>query len=158
MVMSCNACALHKTRHTIVNGRGNIPADILFIGEAPGHSEDLLGKAFIGPSGVLLDSMRRAAGIDHITTYFINCVLCRPVNREPLPEEILACSKHVREIIEQVHARWVVLVGTISQRIYRVVFRHAIKITHPSALLRLGGEASQGFRESVIKLQQGIDL
>ncbi len=51
----CKRCPLYKTRRKIVHCRGSLPCDIFFLGEAPGDSEDLLGKPFVGPAGKLLD-------------------------------------------------------------------------------------------------------
>jgi len=59
--LNCTNCQLHKTRKQVVVGRGTIPADILFIGEAPGISEDTIGLAFIGEGGKLLDYMIQEA-------------------------------------------------------------------------------------------------
>ena len=52
---SCTACKLCETRKKVVMYRGDVPCDILFIGEAPGPSEDVIGQPFIGPAGHLLD-------------------------------------------------------------------------------------------------------
>jgi uracil-DNA glycosylase len=53
----CTRCPLHTVRSNVVLARGSIPCDILFVGEAPGRSEDALGKPFVGPAGILLDEM-----------------------------------------------------------------------------------------------------
>ena len=53
MITSCNKCILHRYRRQVVYGRGCIPADICLIGEAPGQTEDMMGKAFTGKAGIL---------------------------------------------------------------------------------------------------------
>lgn len=53
----CDKCPLHLTRTSIVLAKGNVPCDVMFIGEAPGRSEDMLGRPFVGPAGILLDQM-----------------------------------------------------------------------------------------------------
>ena len=152
--MNCAKCKLSETRHTLVKGRGSIPAEILFLGEAPGISEDMLGQAFIGEAGKFLDSMIKEAGIDLMECYFTNTVLCRPCdskagkNREPKNEEILACMGNVILITRQVMPQYVVLVGDYAQKYYGKMFKDAIKITHPSALLKNGGKRTQGYREN----------
>lgn len=60
----CRRCCLCDGRKTVVLARGKIPCDVLFIGEAPGDSENVLGQPFIGPAGKLLDEIIREAGPD----------------------------------------------------------------------------------------------
>ena len=76
----CTACELSKHRRNMVIGRGSIPADALFLGEAPGESEDTIGEAFVGKSGKMLDEMvLEACRNQPVPSYFIsNAVLCRP--------------------------------------------------------------------------------
>lgn len=59
---SCQRCALGRTRDKIVLAKGRLPCDVLFVGEAPGESEDVIGLPFVGPAGRLLDEMIRDAG------------------------------------------------------------------------------------------------
>jgi uracil-DNA glycosylase family 4 len=155
--VNCNSCSLSKTRHQIVKGRGDIPARVLFVGQGPGISEDMLGQAFIGPAGALLQRMVDASGITG-PFYFTNIVLCRPCDakgehdREPKPEEILACRENVLAIARETGAERVVLVGDLAYRYFSKAFPDCLKITHPSALLRAGGERAPGYRENILKL------
>ena len=71
---SCMKCKLHKCRRKVVVGRGKLPCDVLFIGEAPGVTEDMLGSAFIGESSMFLDGMLFRSGIDKYRLYFTNTV------------------------------------------------------------------------------------
>ncbi|GAG10072.1 unnamed protein product, partial [marine sediment metagenome] len=75
---NCRKCGLYEFRRKIVFGRGKVPADILFVGEAPGKSEDLIGEAFVGPSGRLLDmAIKDAAkilGIKKPPTFYVSNV------------------------------------------------------------------------------------
>jgi len=158
-VDSCAKCRLALTRHCVVRGRGAVPATLLFLGEGPGVSEDLLGEAFVGPAGQLLDKMLRDAGLQGVPVYFTNCVLCRPcdskggANREPAPDEIAACRTNVLQIVDAVCPQEVILVGDTAKRHLRRVFAEATCITHPSALLRLGGPAAPNYRENIIKME-----
>jgi DNA polymerase len=157
--MNCTKCSLYKTRYNLVEGRGDIPADILFIGQAPGVSEDLHGRAFIGPAGQLLDKMIIDAKIDKYKKYFTNCILCRPCNskkesdREPTLEELVMCRENVLTIVDTICTTIVVLVGDVAKRQFRKQFPSAIILTHPSALLRTGGKASPMYRENIIRLE-----
>lgn len=148
--INCKACGLHKFRDRIVIGRGNIPAQILFIGEAPGLSEDTLGVPFVGKSGELLEIMIDEACIKSkvkkIPTYYItNTVLCRPTdkhggsNREPKKEEILKCRSNLIEIIETVEPVKTVFIGNIAENFCKDLFNYYSKIQHPAYLLRGGG-------------------
>jgi uracil-DNA glycosylase len=158
---SCTACGLHHTRRQIVRGRGTIPAEILFIGEAPGKSEDLIGEAFIGPAGKVLSFLMEDAGIlDSNTWYILNCCACRPCdskshpNREPKPHEILACMKNVHEEIRRVNPEKVVLLGKIATTYYGKEYPRALKLVHPSYLLRTGGRASPAYSLALRDLKE----
>ena len=97
-ITKCQKCPLFKTRVQVVVGRGPLTATTLVIGEAPGEAEDVLGQAFIGPSGKLLDDMLIKAKINNC--FFTNTILCRPIdNREPLPAEIFLCLDNILKII-----------------------------------------------------------
>ena len=75
----------------IVIGKGNLNADILFVGEAPGRNEDLEGIPFVGAAGKNLDRLLEIVGLNLNDIYVANILKCRPPeNRDPLPEEIRA--------------------------------------------------------------------
>jgi len=160
---SCTRCPLHRTRRKVVWGRGTSPADLLFLGEAPGRVEDLRGQPFVGPSGQLLDEMIREAAariqID-IPTYFItNCVMCHPTerkggdNRPPTSSEVVACMDNVMQIYRQVRPEIVVFVGRVPERYYAKEFPIHETILHPAYLLRQGGKASSHYLTTVRRLE-----
>jgi uracil-DNA glycosylase family 4 len=150
--MRCTACSLHKTRHSIVRGEGSSPANVVLIGEAPGRSEDLLGRPFVGRSGDLLRKMLEEVWHGEVSYYLTNTIMCRPTdsmsgeNREPTKEEICACREMVLCGIAGVsHDRTIVVfVGKVAERSFRKEVRHLRQFTlvHPAALLRGGGKAS----------------
>ncbi len=143
-----------------MEGRGNIPARVLFIGEAPGKSEDLMGEAFVGAAGRILDNLIDEA---HITSfYIINCVLCRPTdefqgpNREPKEAEVLACTKNVMGIIKRVEAEYVILLGKVAEKYFGKEFPDAIILNHPAYLARQGGVRSPNYPINLRKLKEGL--
>ena len=145
----CNRCNLAKFRKKIVQGRGSIPADILFIGESPGKAENITGRAFTGRSGKLLNSMIKDAAPSLKLSYYItNIVFCRPTdskhgdNREPTSEEVLACYPNLNNLIQRVKPKQIIFIGKISEGYYKKEFPDAITIQRPSFLLRQGGKAS----------------
>ncbi len=69
---SCTRCPLHTTRRWVVLGRGTLPCDVLFVGEAPGNSENDIGKPFIGQAGKILDSLISASVYRLHRTYKID--------------------------------------------------------------------------------------
>ncbi|HID93983.1 MAG TPA: uracil-DNA glycosylase, partial [bacterium (Candidatus Stahlbacteria)] len=90
---SCKRCTLYKTRKNFVFGEGNPCADIVFIGEAPGREEDLVGRPFVGEAGKLLTKMIEAINLKREEVYIGNILKCRPPgNRDPLSSEIEACK------------------------------------------------------------------
>ena len=84
----CERCGLCKGRKKAVPGAGNADAEVLFIGEGPGHHENEQGIPFVGNAGKFLTSMLNAAGYDRESVFITNVVKCRPPsNRDPLPDE-----------------------------------------------------------------------
>ncbi len=145
-------------------GRGEIPAHLLFVGEAPGVSEDASGIAFYGKSGKLFDIMVAHAldlaevGARHLRFFITNTVLCHPTdetggaNRQPANDEVLACMHNVRSIHDIVQPRMVVFIGKVAQKHYRKIFKPSAAIVHPASLLRQGGTAAPGYLTTVRNL------
>ncbi len=91
---NCTMCPLGTLGRTnVVFGEGNPDADILFIGEGPGASEDQQGRPFVGRSGKLLTKALEGLGIQRADVFITNIVKCRPPNnRPPTPEEATMCT------------------------------------------------------------------
>lgn len=114
-VLDCRRCGLCESRTQAVFGVGSTAADLLIIGEAPGQEEDRRGEPFVGPAGQLLDRMLAAIGLDRQTVYITNVLKCRPPrNRDPQPEEALACAPYLRRQIELLAPRAILAVGRVS--------------------------------------------
>ena len=112
---SCEACELCKTRTNLVFGTGNVNADVLFVGEAPGDNEDKTGTPFVGRAGQLLDQYLYAVDIPREKVYIANILKCRPPkNRDPLPEEEAACIEFLRRQVKLINPKVIVCLGRIS--------------------------------------------
>jgi uracil-DNA glycosylase family 4 len=114
---SCVRCShLAASRKKVVFGVGNLDADLMFIGEAPGASEDAQGLPFVGPAGELLTKIIEAMGLNRNAVYIANILKCRPDtpgqtsgNRKPTPEEMQTCIPYLHEQIDLIKPK--VLVG-----------------------------------------------
>ncbi len=114
-IQACQNCALAQSCTRKVPGKGNHQADILIIGEAPGHDEDLQGKPFVGRAGQLLDRMLQAIEIDPQQVYITNILKCRPPNnRDPNAEETKSCYQFLQAQIQQLQPKVIFAVGRIS--------------------------------------------
>ena len=114
-VAVCRGCDLHNGRTRTVFGTGDSHARCMIIGEAPGAEEDRRGEPFVGRAGQLLNAMLRAIGISREAVYIANIVKCRPPkNRDPKPEEMLACSAYLRRQIALVKPRVILAVGRVA--------------------------------------------
>ena len=157
---SCHACALGETRNNIVFSDGNATtARIVLIGEAPGETEDMTGRPFVGRAGQLLTEFLTEAGISRDRdVYIINTVKCRPPeNRVPTDEEKAACRKFLEAQIDIIKPDAIILCGATAlksfvtldkkQTISKIrgqwmtisvdgVEYKAMTIFHPSYLLR----------------------
>lgn len=123
--LACTRCELCATRTNVVFGQGVPDAEVLFVGEGPGQSEDEQGLPFVGRSGQLLDKYLFAIDLDRKKNcYIANIVKCRPPqNRDPLPAESEACMPWLREQFRLLHPKIVVCLGRVAaQRMIRQDF------------------------------------
>ena len=113
---SCERCPLSKTRRSVVFGTGCRTAEVMFVGEGPGQSEDEQGLPFVGRSGQLLDHYLEAIDLSRETNVYIaNIVKCRPPqNRDPLPEESQACMPWLRQQFQCIRPKIVVCLGRVA--------------------------------------------
>jgi uracil-DNA glycosylase len=124
-VAVCKRCDLYKTATKPVPGEGPENAEIMFIGEGPGWNEDQQGRPFVGSSGKFLDQMFASINLKRSDIYIANVVKHRPPgNRDPLPNEITACSYYLDRQIALIKPKIIVTLG-----------RHSMARYFPSAII-----------------------
>ncbi|MES3032079.1 MAG: uracil-DNA glycosylase [Patescibacteria group bacterium] len=105
-------CELKKTATQAVPGVGNVDAEIVFIGEAPGKKEDELGRPFVGAAGKFLDEMLQLINMKREDIYITNIVKYRPPdNRDPLPEEKASCRAWLLDEIKIISPKIIICLG-----------------------------------------------
>jgi DNA polymerase len=108
----CTRCRLHERRNKIVFGQGNPRAELVFVGEGPGHDEDMQGLAFVGRAGKLLTQMIEAMGLTREQVYICNVVKCRPPeNRKPDEDEVATCSPYLFRQLDVLAPKAIVCLG-----------------------------------------------
>lgn len=152
-VKDCTLCELFRTSTNGVPGEGNAQARVMFIGEGPGWHEDQQGKPFVGNSGKFLTELIESAGLKREEVFITNIVKHRPPsNRDPLPDEIAACSGYLERQIEAIDPDVIVTLGRFSmskyfpgERISRIHGkpkeigrRLVVPMYHPAAALHNG--------------------
>jgi uracil-DNA glycosylase family 4 len=116
----CVRCPLHQTRTQVVFGNGNADADLMFVGEAPGATEDRMGLPFVGQAGKLLDLLLGEIGLRREDVFVINTLKCRPPdNRDPHPNEIEACRSYLDKQIELIEPTVICTLGNFSTKLLR---------------------------------------
>ena len=159
----CEKCDLAKSRINVVFGDGNPNAEVMFIGEGPGQTEDETGKPFVGRAGQLLDKMLAGVGLSRDNIYIANIVKCRPPqNRDPLPAEQEACIEWLRNQVSLIRPKIIVFLGRISamklmKPDFKVTKEHGqffekngvlmMGTFHPAALLRSPGNKPDAFED-----------
>ncbi len=149
-VSACAKCALHKTRAKSVPGEGPETAEIMLIGEGPGANEDQQGRPFVGQAGKFLGELLGLAGLKREEVWIGNVVKCRPPNnRDPMPEELLACHAYLERQIAALDPKIIVTLGRFSMgkffpsarisavhgQMRKVGDRFVIPMFHPAAAL-----------------------
>ena len=116
-VKNCTRCGLSETRTKTVFGQGDPDARLVFVGEAPGFDEDKQGVAFVGRAGQLLSKMIAAMGLSRDQVFICNVLKCRPPdNRDPLADEILACSPYLFEQLRIISPEIIVTLGAPASK------------------------------------------
>jgi DNA polymerase len=163
-IAACEACSLCRTRRRTVPGVGTVPAQWMFVGEAPGADEDAQGEPFVGAAGQLLDSMLAALGLARSEDVFIaNVLKCRPPgNRAPEPLEAAACRPYLDRQIELVAPRLLVALGksaactllgveasvaSLRNRVHRYGNTPLIVTYHPAYLLRTPADKAKAWED-----------
>ncbi len=139
---NCTRCDLCKKRKQVVFMRGTIPCDVLFVGEAPGKVEDMMGKPFVAPSGNLLERMIECAKKSskvQFTYAICNSVGCFPDESPPPIHAEKACNPKLLKEIELADPKLIVTLGKVSTSLLADVIktRHMCCLYHPASLLRL---------------------
>jgi DNA polymerase len=149
-VSACAKCALHKTRTKAVPGEGPENAEIMCIGEGPGFNEDQQGRPFVGQAGKFLGELLGLAGLKREEVWIGNVVKCRPPNnRDPMPEELLACHAYLERQIAALNPKIIITLGRFSMgkffpsarisavhgQMRKVGDRFVIPMFHPAAAL-----------------------
>lgn len=152
----CRACHLCRTRINVVLGKGQVPCDLLFVGEGPGKSEDVRGQPFVGPAGRLLDQIVAEAllpwvtpaGTQPLCLAWTNLTCCIPVNDQGAKEgppdvtAIKACAPRLAEFVRLADPRLICCVGSLAEtqiasgggKLHQDV--PTVSIAHPAAMLR----------------------
>jgi uracil-DNA glycosylase family 4 len=131
---ACVRCAeLATTRKTVVFGAGNADAELMFVGEAPGASEDEQGVPFVGRAGKLLETLLGEIGTARSEVFIANVLKCRPpANRDPRPEEIANCNEYLYRQVELIQPTVICTLGNFSTKLLR---------DDPTGITRLHGQA-----------------
>ena len=150
-IRECQKCPLHQTRDKAVPGEGPPNAEIMMIAEGPGFNEDRQGKPFVGPAGTFLDQLLVEAKLKRADVFITNIIKCRaPNNRDPVPNEVSACTPWLDQQVEAIKPRLIVTMGrfaterflpgeTISKvrgRLRRRFGLNIYPVIHPAAGLR----------------------
>jgi uracil-DNA glycosylase len=137
---SCELCPqLVASRSQVVFGAGDVNADLMFVGEAPGASEDRDGVPFVGASGKLLGDLLTGIGMSRDEVYIANVLKCRPPeNRDPRSDEIANCSPFLLRQVELVQPIVVVTLGNFATKLLRED-DEGITVIHGQAELRSFG-------------------
>ena len=117
-VAGCTRCRLAQGRTQVVFGSGNPHADLMFVGEAPGFHEDKQGVPFVGQAGKLLEKLLAGIGLSRQDVYIANVLMCRPPgNRDPQPDEIEACERHLFRKLELIEPVVVATLGNFATKL-----------------------------------------
>lgn len=166
---TCTACPeLAASRQHVVVGAAPVGAKLMFVGEAPGASEDESGRPFVGKAGQVLDAALAAAGVDRVQVAVVNTLKCRPPgNRRPAVEELARCRGWLEAQLAIVQPDLVVPLGLtaigwflgdrkmllreVRGRVHEVAGRRVLPTYHPSGALRYGpnGQPMQDLRADV---------
>jgi uracil-DNA glycosylase len=140
---SCVRCPeLASTRRTVVFGSGNADAELMFVGEAPGASEDEQGIPFVGRAGKLLEKLLEEIGLARADVFIANTLKCRPPgNRDPLPVEIDNCQEYLHRQVALIRPSVICTLGNFSTKLLRRDPTGITRLHGQPEVIELGGRA-----------------
>jgi uracil-DNA glycosylase family 4 len=170
----CTRCGLCDYRQRVVLFRGELPCEVLFVGEAPGESEDVIGQPFKGPAGHLFNSIVEQgltmSGIKPRGIGFTNIVACIPRddNQEKLSvppmDAIEACAPRLLQLVEIAKPSLIVWVGEVAEKHgpnsiadYEYQLETA-KVIHPAAILRMNiSQKGLAIQRAVVAVSEALE-
>ncbi len=173
-VAGCQACGLCRSRKNTVFGVGDVQADWMIVGEAPGENEDLQGEPFVGLAGQLLDNMLRAVGRSRTGqgaqgAYIANVLKCRPpANRNPQPQEVAQCEPYLARQVALVKPQIILAmgrfavqsllkteepIGRLRGRVHRYEGVPVIVTYHPAYLLRTPADKAKAWADLCLAME-----
>ena len=167
----CVKCELSCSRTFAVPGSGATSSTLMFVGEAPGHNEDISGEPFVGSAGKLLTSLLNEIQMSRESVYITNIVKCRPPNnRDPHPNEITLCEPYLDAQISIVDPVLILPLGRfamnyfipgesitrISGTVQKIQGRYVYPLLHPAAALRRT-EYKQRLRNDFLNIPSAVD-
>src|SRR3990167_7670476 len=165
-IKTCQKCRLCKTARNGVPGEGNINSEIVFIGEAPGETEDATGRPFVGRAGRLLEVLLKEIGYKREDVWIGNIIKHRPPeNRDPLPDEVMACAPYLTLQLRAIKPKMIVTLGRYAMYYFdkdgkisrdrgigKMIGENFIfPVYHPAAALR-NPSMMQDFRSDFLKI------
>ena len=171
-VKVCKKCRLCETAINAVPGEGNTDSEVVFIGEAPGRSEDEQGRPFVGRAGKLLESLLAEIGLKREDVWIGNIIKHRPPeNRDPLPDEIAACQPYLTMQLEAIKPKLIITLGRFAMqyfypdgkismdkgRIIKIKGQNIYPVYHPAAALR-NPTMARDLRNDFLKLPDVLQL
>lgn len=166
---SCDACPLCETRSRVVLWRGEIPAEVVFVGVAPGLSENALGVPFTGAEGQCIDQVIATAweeGWKNETTArfryaLTNLVACLPKTngkeRNPTKKEIASCSHRLNQFLDIANPKLVVLLGKVAVQGFHNPSYPTLALAHPAEIIRAeGAEKTLRYTRAIVTLRTAL--
>lgn len=143
---SCPHCTTSTSHSQLVFGEGNPDAELVFVGEAPGETEDRLGRPFVGRAGEKLDEMISAMGLRREEVYIANVLKSRPPdNRTPLAHEIDACGPYLLAQLAIIRPKAIVTLGGPASKLLLASELGITRLRGIPATVRLGVADGQPF-------------
>jgi len=170
-IKTCKKCRLCETALNAVPGEGNINSKIVFIGEAPGETEDKTGRPFVGRAGALLEKMLARINLKREDVWIGNIIKHRPPeNRDPLPDEIKACEGYLEMQLKAIAPVLVVTLGRYSMNYFFAEGKisrdrgcliklrdfHVYPVYHPAAALR-NPTMMEGFVKDFLQIPKVLE-
>lgn len=171
-VKACKKCRLCEEALNAVPGEGDINAEIIFVGEAPGANEDKTGRPFVGRAGQLLENLLGEIGLTRNQVWIGNIIKHRPPNnRDPLPDEIEACQPYLKMQLEALQPKVIVTLGRFAMNYFypagkitrdrgslkKIGGYYIYPVYHPAAALR-NGDFADALKRDFLKIPKVLEF
>jgi len=150
-----NECNASHCKKNMIVGIGQVPCDILILGDYPSGVDCIVGKCFTGIIGKCLDDLIKDSKLNKFSIHKNNIVMCG-IKNDDLHKSILNCMQKVNILIDECNPKKIIFLGDVTKKHYEKIYPQSFFVTHPREITKLGAQRSYHYLKTVRLLEEAV--